>query len=109
MASIVPRMENWYEFSQRWILALTTGQSFGELSSLITAEAYSQGLIREPTITEDIDAEKANSLSAHAAILWGTNAVTKSSRSQAQLGWTPTAPELSSEIAGIVKSEAESL
>lgn len=48
-------------------------------------------------------------MSAHAAVLWGTNAVTKSSRSQAQLGWKPTAPELSSEIAAIVKSEAASL
>ena len=71
-------------------------------------EAHSQGLIRDPLITEDIDADKANSMSAHAAVLWGTNAVTKSSRSQAQLGWAPAAPDLASEIAEIVKDEATS-
>ncbi|KAL8851724.1 MAG: hypothetical protein Q9221_003334 [Calogaya cf. arnoldii] len=82
--------------------------SFGELCKLVAAEAHSQGLIREPEIQEEIDAEKANSMSSHAAPLWGTNAVIKSSRSQAQLGWNPKAPTLSSEIAAIVKNEAES-
>ena len=71
-------------------------------------EAHRQGLIDDPDIKEEIDAEKADRMSAHAAVLWGTNAMVKSSRAQARLGWTPTRPDLSSEVAAIVKSEAES-
>ena len=57
---------------------------------------------------EEIDAVKANSMSHRAAVLWGTNAVLKSSLSQARLGWIPRAPDLSSEIAPIVKGEEPS-
>ncbi|KAL8753639.1 MAG: hypothetical protein Q9199_004906 [Rusavskia elegans] len=85
-----------------------TALSFGELSNLITAEAHSQEIIKDPEIKEEIDAGKANSMSGHAAVLWATNAVIKSSQSQAQLGWTPKASQFSNETATIVESEAES-
>ena len=71
-------------------------------------EAHTQGLIADPVIKEEIDADKANSMSGRAAVLWGTNALIKSSRSQAQLGWIPKAPDLSSEIPNIVKGEGAS-
>ena len=48
-------------------------------------------------------------MSGHAAVLWGTNAVIESSRSQALLGWFPRAPDLRSQIAAIVKNEAAAI
>lgn len=86
-------------------ILLRYSQNFGDLCDLIAAEAHVQGLIDHPQIQENISAEKANSMSAHAAVLWGTNAVTSSSRSQAHLGWIPKRPKLASEVASIVKSE----
>ena len=89
-------------------LALTHRQAFGDLCSLVTVEAHAQGLIDSPAIKEEIDAVKADSMSHRAAVLWGTNAVLKSSRSRARLGWIPRAPDLSSEIAPVAKGGAAS-
>lgn len=78
---------------------------FGELGSLITAEARSQGLIKSAD-TEIIDAKRADELSGHASVLWGTNAVVRASRAQASLSWKPVAPSLKDEIPDLVRSEA---
>ena len=78
------------------------------MTSLITTEAHKHMLINDPVVREEIDAERANSMSGDAAVLWGTNALIESSRSQAQLGWFPRAPALRSQIVAIVKNEAAS-
>jgi nucleoside-diphosphate-sugar epimerase len=84
-------------------------QSFGELSTRIAEEAARQGLIKADQALETIDTRRADTLSGHASILWGTNARTRSSRAQKLLGWKPSAPSLGETIASIVRNEAASL
>jgi nucleoside-diphosphate-sugar epimerase len=55
---------------------------------------------------ETIDAAKADSLSGHAAILWGTNARTKASRARKLLGWEPSNDSLEATLADLVRKEA---
>lgn len=81
-------------------------QAFRELSSLITKEAHKQDLIKSDDV-ETIDAAEADTLSDHASILWGTNARTRSSNAQKNLGWKPTGASLASTIPDLVRSEAE--
>ncbi|KIX04973.1 uncharacterized protein Z518_05845 [Rhinocladiella mackenziei CBS 650.93] len=82
--------------------------SFGDLSKNIVPEARKQNLLETEEI-EEITAEEANSLSAHAAATWGTNAILTSSRAQAQLHWSPSGVSLLEEIPEIVRSEAKAI
>ncbi|KAJ4993813.1 hypothetical protein SVAN01_00867 [Stagonosporopsis vannaccii] len=78
-------------WNQDGIFNVQNGElAFGELSALITKEAYKQGLVKSGDHLETIDAKKADTLSSHASILWGTNARTRSSNAQEKLGWKPT-------------------
>lgn len=81
-------------------------QSFGELSTKIAKEAHRQGLIPKSSTEKVIDAKEADELSDHASILWGTNAVIKSSRARSLLNWRPSRESLTDEIPGIVEREA---
>jgi hypothetical protein len=81
-------------------------QAFGELSAQIATEAKKQGLIKDSSVQKTIDAKEADSLSGHASILWGTNAITHSSRANSLLGWSPSSPSLKGEIPEIVRREA---
>jgi len=80
-------------------------QSFGDLNVAIVEECRRQGFTIADA--ETITAQKADSLSPHAAVLWGTNAVIRSSRARKLLGWNPSAPALSSTIPALVVSEAK--
>ncbi|KAF2654815.1 NAD(P)-binding protein [Lophiostoma macrostomum CBS 122681] len=80
---------------------------FGELGARIAAEAHKQGLIPKSSVKKVIDAKEADSLSGHASILWGTNAVIKSSRAGSLLEWKPYHPSLRDEIPAIVRREAK--
>ncbi|KAJ4406378.1 hypothetical protein N0V91_004587 [Didymella pomorum] len=81
--------------------------AFGDLSSIVAKEAHKQGLIEASDHLETIDAAKADSLSDHASILWGTNARTRSSNAQKNLGWKPTGASLEDTIPELVKTEAK--
>lgn len=81
--------------------------AFGNLSALITKEAHKQGLIKSGDHLETIDAEKADTLSGHASVLWGTNARTRSSAAQKKLGWKPTGASLETTIPDLVRSEGK--
>ncbi|XPS81320.1 hypothetical protein M3J07_013284 [Ascochyta lentis] len=81
--------------------------AFGELSALVTKEAHKQGFIKSGDDLETIDAAKADTLSGHASILWGTNARTRSSIAQRKLGWKPTGDPLGSTIPDIVRTEGK--
>lgn len=84
-----------------------TDQAFGDLNALIANAAHKQGFIKADGHLETIDAAKADSLSGHASILWGTNARTRSSKAQKNLGWKPTGASLEATIPHLVKSEAK--
>ncbi|PSN64165.1 NAD(P)-binding protein [Corynespora cassiicola Philippines] len=81
---------------------------FGELNAQIAVEAKSQGLIPDGSVDTIINAKEADELSGHASVLWGTNAISRSSRAQANLGWQPLRPSLGDEIRGIVQREGRS-
>ena len=78
--------------------------TFGELGLRIAREAKSQGLIQDAA-THEIDASKADELSPHASVLWGTNARTISQRAQSTMGWRPTGRCLEDEVPDVVKRE----
>ena len=82
-------------------------QAFGDLSALITKEAHKQGLVASGDRLETIDAATADSLSAHASVLWGTNARTRSSNAQKSLGWKPAGASLEATIPDLVRSEGK--
>ena len=79
--------------------------TFGELGSQIAQEALRQGLIDDAAI-EEIDAKKADELSPHASVLWGTNAKITSQRAQKVLAWKPAGHSLAKEISEVVMREA---
>lgn len=86
-----------------------TRQAFGDLSALIAQEAHKQGFIQSGDNLETIDAGKADTLSGHASILWGTNARTRSTNAQKNLGWKPTGASLQSTIPDLVSREGKIL
>lgn len=86
---------------------LLTEKAFGDLSVLISKEAHKQGFIRSGDHLETIDAAKADTLSGHASILWGTNARTRSSNGQKSLGWKPTGASLEAAIPDLVCREGK--
>ncbi|KZM19987.1 hypothetical protein ST47_g8853 [Ascochyta rabiei] len=81
--------------------------AFGELSALVTKEAHKQGFVKSGDSLETINAAKADTLSGHASILWGTNARTRSSIAQRKLRWKPNGGSLESTIADIVRTEGK--
>ena len=87
---------------------LLTDKAFGELSTLITKEAHKQGFIKASDL-DTIDAAKADSLSDHASILWGTNARTRSAIAQKNLGWKPIGVSLETTIPDLVQREGKAL
>ncbi|KAJ8111477.1 hypothetical protein OPT61_g5934 [Boeremia exigua] len=83
--------------------------AFGDLSAQITREAHKQGFIESADRLETISAEKADSLSGHASVLWGTNARTRSANAQRNLGWKPTGASLEATIPNLIRSEGKAL
>ncbi|KAJ9607137.1 hypothetical protein H2200_008209 [Cladophialophora chaetospira] len=82
--------------------------SFGGIGRAIAAEAHKQKFTPSADV-ETITAEKANSPSGHAAVIWGTNANLTGSRAKEQLGWKPTGPTFMSGVSDLVRSEAKRL
>ncbi|KAF4556533.1 Hypothetical protein D9617_1g084110 [Elsinoe fawcettii] len=72
--------------------------SFLDLDRAITEAAHKAGLIDSPEVRETIDPDTANNMTGHGAVLWGTNAVTKSGKAQSVLGWKPSRPSLADEL-----------
>jgi hypothetical protein len=54
-----------------------------------------------------MDAKEADAMSGYASVLWGTNAITHSSRAHLLLGWNPSNPSLNEEIPDVVRREGE--
>ncbi|XRM42714.1 hypothetical protein ABZX51_005925 [Aspergillus tubingensis] len=78
---------------------------FGEISRRVAAIAFQNGFTRSAYVQE-IDAETADKLTAHGAILWGSNAQYTASRARELLGWKPAGPSLEEVIPGAVMDEA---
>ncbi|KAF2825848.1 nucleoside-diphosphate-sugar epimerase [Ophiobolus disseminans] len=83
--------------------------TFEHLNTLIANEAHKQGLIKQDAKAkfDTIDAAKADAMSDHAAVLWGTNARTVASKARQKLAWRPSAPSLEDTIPDLVHGEAE--
>lgn len=67
--------------------------------------AFEQGFIKSPAV-QAIDADAADRLIAHGAVLWGTNAQYKATRARELLGWKPSGPSLEEEIPRAILEEA---
>ncbi|GAB1208573.1 hypothetical protein APSETT445_007324 [Aspergillus pseudonomiae] len=78
---------------------------FGEISQRVASLAAEQGFIKDPTV-KSIDADTADKLTAHGAVLWGTNAQYTAARARELLGWKPQGPSLEEEIPRAVREEA---
>ncbi|KAM0668213.1 hypothetical protein ACQRIU_001775 [Beauveria bassiana] len=78
---------------------------FGQVARKIADVAAARGLIKSCAVKE-IDAEAAESITAHAAVLLGTNAQTRGDRARTWLGWEPQGPSLDAEIERLVTEEA---
>ncbi|KAF1734158.1 hypothetical protein CRV24_005693 [Beauveria bassiana] len=78
---------------------------FGQVARKIADIAAAKGLIKLSAVKE-IDAEAAESIMAHAAVLLGTNAQTRGDRARTWLGWEPQGPSLDAEIERLVTEEA---
>ena len=83
-------------------------QSFGEIAQMIAAEAHKQKFISSAEV-EKVTAEEANSLSSHAAAVWGTNANLTGSRAKKQLGWKATGEDFLSGVPELIRLEAKRL
>lgn len=66
--------------------------------------AFEQGFITTPAV-QDINTDAADKLTAHGAVLWGTNAQYKAARARELLGWKPLGPSLEEEIPRTVLEE----
>ncbi|TQV95339.1 hypothetical protein V2A60_009628 [Cordyceps javanica] len=78
---------------------------FGEIARKLATVAAAKGFIESPKVKE-VDAEAAESITAHAAVLLGTNAQTRAERARTLLGWEPKGPSLDDEIERAVVEEA---
>ncbi|KAF2149197.1 NAD(P)-binding protein [Myriangium duriaei CBS 260.36] len=97
-------------WNAKGIYAVENGQmEFGELSRRIAKSAHEQGFIDSPSSDDKITGDQADSLVGHASVLWGTNAVLKSTKSQSLLGWKAQQPSLAELVPAIVKEEAAAL
>lgn len=76
---------------------------------MITNEAYAQGLLEKDATggLKIIDAAQADSMSGHAAILWGTNARTRAVKARQKLDWRPSERALADTLPQLVRSEAK--
>lgn len=83
--------------------------TFEQLNSMITNEAYAQGLLEKDATggLKIIDAAQADSMSGHAAILWGTNARTRAVKARQKLDWRPSERALADTLPQLVRSEAK--
>ncbi|PYH83140.1 NAD(P)-binding protein [Aspergillus uvarum CBS 121591] len=81
---------------------------FGDISRRIAAFAFNEGFIKS-TDVQEIDADAAEKLTAHGAVLWGSNAQYKASRARELLGWKPTGPSIVEEIPRAVLEESSRL
>ena len=70
--------------------------------------AFEQGFIKSPTV-QDIDVDTADKLTAHGAVLWGTNAQYEAYRARELLGWKPRGSSLEEEIPRTVLEESSRL
>ncbi|CAI7575729.1 unnamed protein product [Penicillium pancosmium] len=78
--------------------------SFKEIGSKVASFAYSKGFI-ESAHVEAIDSDTADRLTAHGAVLWGTNAQTSGRRARQLVGWNPEGPTLHEEILRVTLAE----
>ncbi|EYE91041.1 NAD(P)-binding protein [Aspergillus ruber CBS 135680] len=78
---------------------------FGKISKRVSSFAFEQGFIKSPAV-QAIDADAADRLIAHGAVLWGTNAQYKATRARELLGWKPSGPSLEEEIPRAILEEA---
>ncbi|GMG12950.1 unnamed protein product [Aspergillus oryzae] len=81
---------------------------FGEISQRVASFAAEQGFIKDSTV-KSIDADAADKLTAHGAVLWGTNVQYTAARARELLGWQPQGPSLEGEIPRAVREEASQL
>ncbi|KAL4874366.1 NAD(P)-binding protein [Aspergillus karnatakaensis] len=77
---------------------------FGIIAREIAAFAFQQGFIKGLDV-RSIDAEDVDRLTAHGAVLWGSNAQYSALRARELLGWTPSGPSLEEEIPRAVLEE----
>lgn len=70
--------------------------------------AFQNGFIKSADVQE-VDAETADTLTAHGGVLWGTNAQYTASRARELLGWKPAGPSFEEEIPRAVQEEASKL
>ncbi|KAI9734626.1 MAG: hypothetical protein M1834_002227 [Cirrosporium novae-zelandiae] len=80
-----------------------------KIATIIANSAHASNLIKDPTAIESITAERANALTPHGALLWGTNARGRALRAKGLLGWKPIGKSLEEEIPETVKVEARGL
>ncbi|KAJ5979626.1 hypothetical protein N7481_006924 [Penicillium waksmanii] len=79
-------------------------QSFKEIGRKVASFAHSKGFIKSAHV-EAIDAGTADRLTAHGAVLWGTNAQTSGCRARQLVGWKPEGPSLDEEIPRAILAE----
>ncbi|KAA8650812.1 hypothetical protein EYZ11_006200 [Aspergillus tanneri] len=82
--------------------------SFKRISQLVAEAVHNLGLA-DSTSVKELDHDEADRLSAHAGILWGTNAQQNSQRARQVLGWSPKGKSLEEEIPDTVRVEASRL
>ena len=80
-------------------------QPFGEISRRVAAFAFQNGFTSSAYVQE-INAETADKLTAHGAILWGSNAQYTASRARELLSWKPAGPSIEEVIPRAVMDEA---
>ncbi|OGM51251.1 hypothetical protein ABOM_000003 [Aspergillus bombycis] len=78
---------------------------FGEISRRVAAFAFQNGFTKS-TYVQEINAEIADKLTAHGAVLWGSNAQYTASRARELLSWKPAGPSMEEEIPRAVMDEA---
>ncbi|KAL4786868.1 NAD(P)-binding protein [Aspergillus varians] len=82
--------------------------SFGQISQQVAKAAHRLGLVKSDSV-RSVEPQEADKLSAHGAILWGTNAQQNSQRARQFLGWQPKEKSLEEAIPETVQDEAHLL
>ncbi|KAJ6781674.1 hypothetical protein PWT90_01424 [Aphanocladium album] len=80
---------------------------FIEISNKMAAFAAAKGLIASASVKE-VDAENADSITPHGAVLLGTNAQTIAGRARDFLDWSPQGPSLDEALEAAILDEAAS-
>lgn len=81
---------------------------WGEVAKWVAEAAHKAGYIKSADIVS-YDADKANELYPHAAILWGANSRARAIRARKLLGWEPKNAWLKEEVAASVEVQAKKL